>query len=86
MGDSQIPADIIVEGLVLVELKAARNIDNTHQAQLLNYLRATEIEVGLLLNFGLTADFKRMAFDNGRKGICENPRLSAAILLSEDER
>lgn len=78
-------ADLIVENSVIVELKAVRNIDTAHQAQLLNYLRATEIEVGLLLNFGLKADFKRMAFDNSRKGMRENPRLSAATLLSEDE-
>jgi len=45
-------ADLLVEGAVIVELKAARAIDVAHQAQLMNYLRATEIEVGLLLNFG----------------------------------
>lgn len=77
--------DLIVENSIVIELKATRNIDNAHQAQLLNYLRATEIEVGLLLNFGLKADFKRMAFDNSRKGIRENPRLSAAILINDDE-
>jgi|ERR1044072_5091388 GxxExxY protein len=77
-------ADLVVEGLVLIELKAVRNLDTSHEAQLLNYLRATEIEVGLLLNFGLKAEMKRMVFDNQRKGIRENPRLSAAILLSDD--
>jgi GxxExxY protein len=45
-------ADILVESLVLLELKAARALDSSHEAQLLNYLRATEFEVGLLLNFG----------------------------------
>ena len=77
-------ADLIVDGVVLIELKAVRSLDTSHQAQILNYLRATEIEVGLLLNFGLKADFKRMVFDNSRKGIRENPRLSAAILLSDE--
>jgi len=46
-------ADMLIEGAVLLELKAARALDVSHQAQLLNYLRATEIEVGLLFNFGL---------------------------------
>src|SRR4028119_2334319 len=41
-------ADFVVEGLVILELKAARNVDPAHEAQLLNYLRATLIEVGLL--------------------------------------
>jgi GxxExxY protein len=42
--------DILVEKCVLLELKAARTLDSSHKAQLLNYLRATEIEIGLLLN------------------------------------
>lgn len=77
-------ADIVVENLVLIELKAVRTLTPSHEAQLLNYLRATDIEVGLLLNFGLKAEIKRMVFDNQRKGIRENPRLSAAILLSDE--
>ena len=60
-------ADILVENCVLLELKAARVLDWSHQAQLLNYLRATEIEVGLLLNFGEKPEFKRVIFDNLRK-------------------
>jgi GxxExxY protein len=60
-------ADIVVEGLVILELKCARNIDPAHEAQLLNYLRATTVEVGLLLNFGLRPEFKRLIFDNDRK-------------------
>src|SRR5271168_641817 len=50
-------ADMVVEGKVLIELKAARTIESAHEKQLLNYLRATEIEVGLLLNFGAKAQF-----------------------------
>ncbi len=53
-------ADMLVENCVLLELKAARALDSSHEAQLLNYLRATDIEVGLLLNFGLKAEFKRL--------------------------
>jgi GxxExxY protein len=60
-------ADLIVEGTVLIELKAARAIDVAHEAQVLNYLRATRIEVGLLLNFGPKPQVKRFAFDNTRK-------------------
>lgn len=55
--------DLLVERCVLLELKAARALDSSHQAQLLNYLRATGIEVGLLLNFGPKPEFKRLAFD-----------------------
>jgi GxxExxY protein len=60
--------DMLGENVVLLELKAVRVLDNSHQAQLLNYLRATEIEVGLLLNFGVRPEFKRLLFDNPRKG------------------
>ena len=59
--------DMLVEKTVLLELKAVRTLDGSHQAQLLNYLRATEIEVGLLLNFGVRPEFKRLLFDNSRK-------------------
>jgi GxxExxY protein len=60
-------ADVVVEGCVLLELKAARGLDSSHRAQLLNYLRATDIEVGLLLNFGERPEFKRVVFENLKK-------------------
>ena len=60
-------ADVLVEKCVLLELKAARTLDASHRAQVLNYLRATEIEVGLLLNFGERPEFKRVVFDNLKK-------------------
>ncbi len=60
-------ADILVENCVLLELKAVRSLDLSHRAQLMNYLRATEIEVGLLLNFGEAPEFKRVVFDNLKK-------------------
>lgn len=60
-------ADLLVEGLVIVELKAASALAIQHEAQLLNYLNATECEVGLLLNFGPTPQIKRKVFDNERK-------------------
>ena len=59
--------DVLVEKVVLLELKSARALDGSHSAQLLNYLRATEIEVGLLLNFGPRPEFKRLLLDNERK-------------------
>ena len=58
---------MLVERNVLLELKAVRALDSSHQAQLLNYLRATDIEVGLLLNFGVKPEFKRLLIDNARK-------------------
>src|SRR5215469_17728174 len=48
----QFKADLVVESCVLVELKAAQSLDRTHEAQVMNYLRATDLEVALLLNFG----------------------------------
>jgi len=61
-------ADLIVEDVVLLELKAAEKIIEEHAAQLLNYLKATSIEVGLVLNFGPIAEFRRKVYDNERKG------------------
>lgn len=55
-------ADLLVENQVIVELKAAQSITPAHQAQLINYLKATGIEVGLLLNFGPEATFARRVF------------------------
>ena len=60
-------ADIIVEGAIILELKAVRMLSNEHEAQLLNYLNATDYEVGLLLNFGSKAEIRRKIFDNERK-------------------
>jgi GxxExxY protein len=61
-------ADLLVAEAVLVELKATRHLADDHEAQLLNYLKATPYEVGLLLNFGPKPEIKRKAFDNVRKG------------------
>jgi GxxExxY protein len=59
--------DLLVEDKVILELKAVKAITQEHQAQALHYLRATEIEVALILNFGEKPDFKRLVFDNERK-------------------
>jgi GxxExxY protein len=60
-------ADLIINDVVIIELNAVKAIDDAHIAQLLNYLRATEIEIGLVLNFGHKPEFRRKAFDNSRK-------------------
>ncbi len=62
-------ADLIVNDLVIVELKAAESLCEEHEAQLINYLKATNLEVGLLLNFGKKAEFKRKVFSNDRKSV-----------------
>jgi GxxExxY protein len=77
-------ADMLVEKSVLLELKAGRSLDPAHEAQLLNYLRATEIEVGMLLSFGLKPEFKRLAYDNDRKQGGRRPSL-LETLLSDDQ-
>jgi len=63
-------ADLLVENKVIIELKAAETICEEHELQLINYLKATDIEVGLLLNFGKKPEVKRKVFSNN------NPRKS----------
>ena len=60
-------ADIVVNDLIILELKSAKILVVEHEAQLLNYLKATPYEVGLLLNFGPKPETKRRSFDNSRK-------------------
>lgn len=60
-------ADIIVNGSVIIELKASESLCEEHELQLINYLKATEIEVGLLLNFGKKPAFSRKLFTNDKK-------------------
>ncbi len=60
-------ADLVVEGKVIIELKAMETIHEAHLRQLQNYLKATEIEVGLLLNFGRKPEFKRRVFQQPLK-------------------
>ena len=57
-------SDILVSNAVIVELKAARTLSPDHTAQLLNYLKATKHEVGLLLNFGVKPEFERRVYAN----------------------
>lgn len=60
-------ADILVENCVILELKACEDLNPAHEPQLINYLRATEIEVGYLLNLGKSAKFARKVYSNNRK-------------------
>ncbi len=62
-------ADLIVNNLIILELKAADALVKEHEWQLINYLKGTNIEVGLLLNFGLKPGFCRKIFENSRKKI-----------------
>ncbi len=60
-------ADIIVDDCIIIENKTAKAIAEENEFQLINYLKATEMEVGLLLNFGKKPEFKRKIFTNDRK-------------------
>ena len=60
-------ADLIVNNKVIIELKAVDTMNKEHECQLINYLKATEYEVGLLLNFGKQPEIKRRIFTNNLK-------------------
>ncbi|NGP75178.1 GxxExxY protein [Balneolaceae bacterium YR4-1] len=67
-------ADIFVANSIIVELKASEQINLEHELQLINYLRATNAEIGLLLNFGRKPEFRRKIFTNNYK----SPSISAS--------
>ena len=60
-------ADMIVEDIIICELKANESLSEENENQLINYLKATEKEVGLLLNFGKRPEIKRKVYDNDKK-------------------
>lgn len=60
-------ADILVDNKIILELKAVSELSSDHEKQLINYLKATKIELGLLLNFGERAQVKRKIFTNDKK-------------------
>jgi len=60
-------ADILVDKSIILEIKAAENICEEHETQLINYLKATQMEVGLLFNFGKRPQFKRKIYLNENK-------------------
>lgn len=71
-------ADLVIEDKIIVELKAAESLCLEHEAQLMNYLKATSMEVGFLFNFGREATFKRKYFSNEKK----NPQKSVSSVKS----
>lgn len=70
--------DLLVNSKILIELKAKESIHPAHEAQLTNYLRATEIELGLLFNFGKKPEFKRKYFSNEKKRFGKQPDVTIA--------
>lgn len=60
-------ADLVINNKVIIELKAVSKLIEAHKAQLLNYLRASNLEVGLVLNFGLKPEISRKIFTNDKK-------------------
>lgn len=86
-------ADILVDGHILLELKAVDFLSHEHEYQLINYLKATDIEIGLLLNFGSHPQVKRKIYANERKENLRSSALSASSachennkIMNEDER
>ncbi len=65
-------ADLVINDLIILELKANEVLVYENELQLLNYLRATNKEIGLLLNFGKKAEFRRLIFTNDRKNHLKN--------------
>jgi GxxExxY protein len=64
-------ADLVVNDIIILELKATDYIIPEFEFQLVNYLRATNIEIGFLFNFGIKPEFKRKIFENNRKKFME---------------
>ena len=77
-------ADLVVEDAVLLELKACRALEPAHEAQVLNYLRATSIEVGLILHFGPAPAVRRLILTNDRKLWYARARTSQGDAVRED--
>ena len=77
-------ADLVVEGRILLELKAVAGLDRTHEGQVLHYLRATDFEVALLMNFVPKPQFKRFVLENSNKQIRVDPRSSGVSTLAGD--
>jgi GxxExxY protein len=80
----QFRADLLIANCVLLELKAVSALDRSHEARILHYLRATEIEIGRLFNFGgLRPQFRRLVFEHTNKKTRVHPRESAVGGSSE---
>lgn len=79
-------SDMVVEEKVIVEIKAAETISQAHSEQLINYLKATDIEVGLLLNFGKKPEFTRRIFEISKRNPATVIAQTAAIAERTDPR
>ena len=62
-------ADVLIEDCVITEFKSVEQLTDAHEAQLLNYLKASNIDVGLLLNFGPQPKFRRKVFETARRQV-----------------
>jgi len=67
-------ADLLIDNSIILELKAVASLTEEHEYQLINYLKATEIELGLLLNFGAEPQVRRKIYDNENKNLCKSVR------------
>ena len=79
-------ADLIVGEVVLIEAKACPKLNPLHEAQTLNYLRATSLEVALLLNFGSRPQFRRLLFEQSSQDLPSKHRAASRILFGVEER
>ena len=79
-------ADLVINGAVFLELKALQSLERVHEAQVIHYLRATPLEVGLLFNFGPKPQFKRFLLDNQQKQIRVHPCESVVMPLEVPEQ
>ena len=74
--------DMLVNNLIILELKAVKILVPEQECQLINYLKATDKEIGLLLNFGLKPEIRRKIFDNERKKLCKSVSSVSSVCKS----
>ena len=74
-------ADLVVNDLIITKLEAVDHLIEEHEIQLINYLKATDKEVGLLLNFGMKPEICRKAFDNNRKNLRKSLKSTSSACL-----
>lgn len=78
-------ADIVVNDTIILELKAVDSLCQSHELQLINYLKATRMEIGLLLNFGEHPQVKRKIYTNDRKkGLCSSVQSVSSVCSKND--
>lgn len=77
-------SDLIVEDIIIIELKAGESLSEEHESQLINYLKATDLEVGLLVNFGKKPEVKRKVYSNDIEDIVKS--LKKKIILNHNHQ